>query len=316
MKIIGTGSALPQKVISNEMLSQILDTNDEWIATRTGIHERRIISNENLIDLAVKSCKSAIADAGIEPSELDFIICSNVANNFITPAMSCIVQGEIGATCPCIDLNGACAGFIYALQIAESFLQTKKADRILIVCAEEPTKFCNWHERDTSVLFGDGAGAVVLTHGNELKSIRLTTSSKYDVLYYRRKMEKTPYDEDTEAYNPLVMKGRDVFKMAVKASTKDVQVVLDEAHVDVKDVNWFLLHQANARIIESIKHNIGAENGQFPLNLDRYGNTSSASIPILIDELYKNGEVKTGDILVLSAFGAGFVSGACVMQRA
>lgn len=314
MKIVGTGSALPQQSISNEKLSEFLDTSDEWITTRTGIKERRLITTEGLLDLAVKASQAAIESANVMASQLDYIICSNVANNFVTPAMSCILQKRLEAQCPCIDINGACVGFIFALDMAEALLKAGRANHILIICAEEPSKFCNWNERDTSVLFGDGAGAVVVSQGDNLKSIRLTTTSKPEVLYYQRTMEKTPFDEGTEEQNPLVMSGRDVFKMAVSSSIRDVTEVLKLAGMNRTQVDWFLLHQANVRIIDSIRQNMGCESAKFPLNLDRYGNTSSASIPILLDELVRNEKIKSGDKLVLSAFGAGFVSGACVLE--
>lgn len=314
MKIVGTGSALPQQSITNENLSKFLDTSDEWIISRTGIKERRLITTEDLLELAVKASKSAIEAAHIHPSQLDYIICSNVANNFVTPAMSCILQKRLEAQCPCVDINGACVGFIFALDMAEALQKAGRANHILIICAEEPSKFCNWKERDTSVLFGDGAGAVVISQGDRLKSIRLTTTSKPEVLYYQRKMEQTPFDEGTEMQNPLVMSGRDVFKMAVASSIQDVNAVLKEAGLETSQVDWFLLHQANARIIDSIRANFSCDKEKFPLNLDKYGNTSSASIPILLDELVRTNKIKSGDNLVLSAFGAGFVSGACVLQ--
>lgn len=314
MKIVGTGSALPQQSVTNENLSKFLDTSDEWIISRTGIKERRLITTEDLLELAVKASKSAIEAANIHPSQLDYIICSNVANNFVTPAMSCILQKRLEAQCPCVDINGACVGFIFALDMAEALQKAGRANHILIICAEEPSKFCNWKERDTSVLFGDGAGAVVISQGDRLKSIRLTTTSKPEVLYYQRKMEQTPFDKGTEMQNPLVMSGRDVFKMAVASSIQDVNAVLKEAGLETSQVDWFLLHQANARIIDSIRANFSCDKEKFPLNLDKYGNTSSASIPILLDELVRTNKIKPGDNLVLSAFGAGFVSGACVLQ--
>lgn len=314
MKIVGTGSALPQQSVTNENLSKFLDTSDEWIISRTGIKERRLITTEDLLELAVKASQSAIEAANIHPSQLDYIICSNVANNFVTPAMSCILQKRLEAQCPCVDINGACVGFIFALDMAEALQKAGRANHILIICAEEPSKFCNWKERDTSVLFGDGAGAVVISQGDRLKSIRLTTTSKPEVLYYQRKMEQTPFDEGTEMQNPLVMSGRDVFKMAVASSIQDVNAVLKEAGLETSQVDWFLLHQANARIIDSIRANFSCDKEKFPLNLDKYGNTSSASIPILLDELVRTNKIKSGDNLVLSAFGAGFVSGACVLQ--
>lgn len=315
MNIIGTGSALPNKTVTNEMLAKLMDTSDEWISTRTGIKTRRVLSTETLVDLAVTACNKAIASAQITPDDIDFIICSNVANNFVTPQLSTILQGTIGSHCPCIDLNGACAGFIYAIQIADSFLRTDKAKNILIICAEEPTKFCNWSERDTTILFGDGAGAVVVTgEGDALKSIRLTADSKTDVLYYRLPMEQTPFQKGNEEYNPLVMKGKDVFRIAVTSSCKDVDYVLDEAGLKPEDIAHYILHQANLRIIKSIREHLNQPEEKFPTNLERYGNTSSASIPILIDELSRKGKLAEDEYMLLSAFGAGFVTGACVLQ--
>lgn len=316
MKIIGTGSALPEKSVTNDMLADFLDTSDQWIATRTGIRQRRLISeNESLTDLANQAALRALEDAGCKADEMDFLICSNVANNYVTPALSCLIQGNINASCPCVDLNGACAGFVYALNIADAFLQSGKAKKILIVCAEEPSKFCNWQERDTSVLFGDGAGAVVVSEGDGLESILLTASPKKDVLYYQRKLEATPFEGEGDSQGkPLVMSGRDVFKLAVTSSINDISKVLEMANVKPSEVDHYLLHQANMRIIESIRTHLDQPEEKFPSNIDRYGNTSSASIPILMDEQSRAGNLKKGDRIVLSAFGAGFVTGACVLK--
>lgn len=163
MKIIGTGSAVPKKVVTNDMLADFLDTTDEWITSRTGIHNRHLLTEENLLDLAIEAAKNAIASSGVAPKDIDLIICSNVANNYITPSMSTMVEGEIGCECPCVDMNVACAGFIYALDYAEAYFVARGARNILVLCAEEPTRFLNWKQRENSVLFGDGAGAVVLT---------------------------------------------------------------------------------------------------------------------------------------------------------
>lgn len=314
MNIIGTGSSLPEKSITNDMLSEFLDTNDTWIASRTGIRTRRIITTESLADLAADAANKALSSANMLASDIDFLLCSNVANNFVTPSLSCIVQGKIDANCPCIDLNGACAGFVYALDIAESYIASGKANNVLIVCAEEPTRFCDWKQRDTSVLFGDGAAAVVVSKGNNLKSIHLTTSSKTDVLYYQRKLEPTPYTNNNEGGSPLVMSGKDVFKMAVQASLSDIKLVMEQANINANQVDLFLLHQANIRILDSIRQNLNEDEDKFPSNIEKYGNTSSASIPILLDELYKSDKLKDGYTLVLSAFGAGFTTGACVLK--
>ena len=173
MKIAGTGSVLPKKIVTNDMLAEFLDTSDEWIQARTGVKSRYVISDERLEDMAIEAAKRALVDAQISAKDLDFIICSNVVNEYITPQLSCIIQGGIGAKCPCIDLNCACAGFIYALDVAESMYKAGKVKNVLIVCAEEPTRMTDWSDRSTSVLFGDGAGAAVLTEGNNLSLIHI-----------------------------------------------------------------------------------------------------------------------------------------------
>jgi len=313
MKIIGTGSELPSLEVTNDMLSEILDTNNEWISTRTGISQRRIISDESLTQLAVSASVKALENAHLEAKDIDFIICSNTVNNYVVPALSCIVQGKIGAHCPCLDLNSACSGFLYALDMAAAYLDTGKAKNILIVCAEEPSKIVDWHARDTSILFGDGAAATIVTQGEKLKSIYLSTTSAIEPLYYQRELEYNPYNQKQE-FKPLVMNGKDIYRMAISASIQDINRVMKEAHVTPKEISFYLLHQANVRIMESIRENLGENEEKFPKNIHKYGNTSSASIPILLDEMNKNGQLKDGDMLVMSAFGAGFSTGACVLE--
>ena len=314
MKIIGTGSALPEKVVTNDMLAGFLETSDSWITTRTGIKTRRMLSKETLSELAITAATAALESSGVAPEEIDYFICSNVANSYVTPSLSSILLGPLGCCCPCTDLNGACAGFIYALDIADAFIKTGRAKNILIVAAEEPSRFCNWHERETSVLFADGAGAVVVTEGEGFRDFRVTADTHTDVLYYKRSLETTPYDRVEEKTQPLVMQGREVFKLAVRACIKDVDVILQKNGLTGADIDMYLLHQANFRIIDSIREHLGQEREKFPTNLDKYGNTSSASIPILMDEMSRAGELKDGMRLLLSAFGGGFVTGAAILD--
>jgi 3-oxoacyl-[acyl-carrier-protein] synthase-3 len=314
MKIIGIGSAVPSLAVTNDMLSVFLDTNDEWISTRTGIKERRIISNDSLKELATKASLQAIEDAGLTPKDIDFILCSNTVNNYVVPAFSCIVQGEIEAECPCLDLNVACSGFIYALSIADSFIETGKAKNVLVLCAEEVSRIVNWNERDTCILFGDGTAAVVVTAGQSFKSYNLTTQSKVKPLYYQRKLEYNPFLKNADGDAPLVMNGKDIFKMAVSSSVSDINIVLEKAAMKKDEVDYFILHQANLRIIEFVRDSLKQPTEKFPHNIEKYGNTSSASIPILLDEMYRDGRLKLGDKIVLSAFGAGFITGAAVLE--
>lgn len=314
MKIIGTGSALPTKVVTNEMLSGFLDTSDEWITTRTGVRNRYVISDERLEDLAIEAARKALEDASMNPADLDFIICSNVVNEYVTPQLSCIIQGGIGATCPCMDINCACAGFIHALEIAESFHKAGRVNNVLIVCAEEPTRMTDWNDRRTCVLFGDGAGAAVLAPGNNIKSIRLSASSATDKLWQYRILHPTPYITKEEQDVPLQMKGQDVFKFAVKAASGDISRTLKDAGVSADDVDHYLLHQANVRIISAIRDYLEQPHEKFPVNIADHGNSSSASCPILLDECRKKGLFKEGDLIAMSAFGAGFVSGAVLFK--
>lgn len=314
MKISGTGSALPKQIVTNEMLSQFLDTSDEWIRTRTGVVSRHVISDEKLEDLAAEAAVKALADAGMKAEELDFIICSNVVNEYVTPQLSCIIQGAIGATCPCIDINCACAGFIHAIEMAESFYKAGRVKNVLIVCAEEPTRMPDWNDRSTCVLFGDGAGAAVLTPGDNIKSIKLSAASATDKLWQFRPLQPTPYIKKEEKNVPLQMKGQEVFKFAVTTASKDITRALDESNVSADDISYYLLHQANVRIINSIQNYLNQPADKFPTNVEDHGNSSSASCPILLDGCNRKGMFKTGDKVVMSAFGAGFVSGAVVFE--
>ena len=311
MKIIGTGSALPSLTVTNDDLATFLDTNDAWITTRTGIQARHLLSSEDLYDLAVDAANKAIKAAGLRPDQIDFLLVSNVANRHITPGLSCIVQKRIGLKCAGLDINVACAGFVNALMLADGMMKAGHAKNILILCAEEPTKYCNWHERDCSVLFGDGAGAVVLTEGNAFKDVQLTMISDRDVLYYERGMETTPFEQHYVKGQPLVMKGRELFKTAVTESAKDIKTIMERGHLTHEDINWFMLHQANKRIIEGIRNIVGGPDEKYPTVIEKYGNTSSASIPIMLDEMMRDNKIHQGDKVVMSAFGAGFVSAAC-----
>lgn len=316
MKIIGTGSAHPSCSVTNEMLEKFLETTDEWITERTGIKARSVISTERLEDLACEAAQRALEDANLTVNDIDFIICSNVVNEYVTPALSCIIQGKLGAKCPTVDINAACAGFIFAMDMADDKLKANKAKNILIVCAEEPSRMVSWQNRSTCVLFGDGAGAAVVTAGDELKAIRLTTESLTDVLYYQRRLEPTPYIDKDETFEPLVMRGREVFKHAVSSSNKDIKTLLNETGLEPNDIKYYVLHQANKRIIDSIRNFLGVDEERVPHNVERYGNISSAALPALLDELNRGGKLQKGDKLVFSAFGAGFTTGACIIEWA
>ena len=315
MKIIGTGSALPKKVVTNDMLTEFFDTSDEWIRTRTGIETRRIITDESLLELAITASNRALEASGLKAQDLDYIICSNVNNNYVYPSMSCMVQGAIGATCPCFDIRIACAGFVYAMDLADSFLKTGRATRILVLAAEEPTRFCNWAQRETSVLFGDGAAAAIVEDSDGYMGARMTTTSNTEVLFQRKRLEPTPFEvEGKYLDNPMVMNGREVFRMAVSSCSSEISSLLNDAGYKVEDIKYFILHQANLRIIKGIEQYLGGIPEQYPTTVQKYGNTSSASIPILLDELVRANKIERGDLIVMSGFGSGFTTGSLLMR--
>ncbi len=319
MKIIGTGSALPKKVVTNDMLSDFLETNDEWISTRTGIKTRHIITDERFEELAADAAGRAIDAAGLCPEDIDYIVCSNVSNLYITPHLSSIIMGSLGIKgphCPTMDVNVACVGFVQALDVCDALLATGRAHNILLVAVEECTRFCDWSDRNCAVLFGDGAGAVVLTKGDSLVSCKLTTTPMPDVIVYRNPMEPTPFEmrEGIDSHSALVMKGREVFRMAVTSASRDIAEVVADAGMTLDDIDHFLLHQANLRINEAIRETLHQPEEKFPTNVQRFGNTSSASIPLLLDEGVREGRIKHGDTLLLSAFGAGFVTGTAIIR--
>lgn len=314
MKILGTGSALPSRQVSNDDLSKFLDTNDEWIFPRTGIKTRHVISDEKLEDLATAAAMKAVKDAGIELFEIDMLICSNVVNEFITPSLSCIVASKLGISCPCFDINCACPGFIYAMDMADSYFRAGKVKKVLVVCAEEPTRMVDWKDRSTCVLFGDGAGAAVFAEGDNLKGTRLSAQPDPDKLYEIHRLQPTPYVAKEENDVPLFMHGREVFKFAVTTSCRDISDILASTGYTPAQVSYYMIHQANLRIIEGIRQHLGVEQGKFPTNIADHGNSSSASCPILLDECNRKGMFKKGDILVFSAFGAGLLSATAVLE--
>lgn len=314
MRIIGTGRFSPAKVVTNAMLEEFLATSDEWIRERTGISSRKVVSSEKLEDMATEAARQAIEDAGLTATDIDYIICSNVVNEYITPALSCIVQGAIGAKCACVDVNAACSGFIYALDMADDRIRSGKAKNVLVLAAEEPTRMVDWSDRALCVLFGDGAGAVVVTDGEEPFFSRLTTVSKTDCLYYRRRLEPTPYIDKEELSGPMYMNGKEVFKTAVLSSVRDITALLKKSGLQPSDVKYYLLHQANMRIVEAVANYLKLDIEHFPHNVECCGNTSSASIPLLLDELSREGKLQKGDKILMSAFGAGFTTGACIVE--
>ena len=314
MRIIGTGSALPKKVVTNDMLTGFLDTSDEWIFPRTGIKTRHVVTDEKIEDLGTEAVSKALEMSGLKAEDIDLFVVSNVVSEYTTPGMSCIIAEKLGISCPMFDINCACPGFIYALDMVEAYYKAGKIKNAIIACVEEPSRMTSWKDRGTCVLFGDGAGAVVLTEGDNVKGTRLNAEPSVEQIWQTRVLMDTPYVTKKEESTPLQMKGREVFKFAVNACTKGVKGLLDELGINPDDVDYFMVHQANQRIIDSIISFMGQPAEKFPVNITDHGNSSSASCPILLDECNRKGMFKKGDIIVFSAFGAGLLSGAAVIE--
>lgn len=311
--IAGTGSALPEQEITNEMLGSFLDTSDEWIKSRTGIQTRHVCKEESLTDLSVKAGIKALEMANIEAKDLDLIICSTISADHITPSLACEVQKAMGASCPAFDINAACSGFIYALDIAEGYFKKKKDSKILIISADAMSRLVDWRDRSICVLFADGAGAVVLKEGDDLQAITLSAVGDDKILLANGPRGNSPFTNE-ELSDPFVsMNGKEVYRFAVSSSVRDLMKVLSMSQLQEEDIDFVLLHQANARILEAVSARMNVPQEKFPSNIAHCGNTSSASIPILLDELNGQGKLKPGMKLAMSAFGGGLTTGACII---
>lgn len=313
-QIIGTGSAYPAASITNDDISKFVDTSDEWISTRTGIRSRRLAWDETVSDYAVHAAQGALENAGTKPEELDLIICATARGEFLTPSLACVVQSRLGAGCPAFDINAACSGFLYALDAAEGWFARGRASRVLVVAAEQMSELVNWNDRSTCVLFGDGAGAAVLAPGEGLQSICIHAKGSTEELRIACAQGNSPFAKPRENSPFLQMDGKGVYKFAVSAMCHDLEQAIEQAGLSQKEIDLVLPHQANIRIIETAIHRLNIPAERYRTNIDRYGNTSAASIPILLDELNRAGELRPGMMLALTAFGGGLTSGACVIR--
>ena len=314
MRILGTGSALPAYTLTNEHLTEFLDTSDEWIRTRTGIQTRQMLTDETLLELGAKAARLALENAGLEAGNVDYILCSTVQGDTVTPSLACLLQKEIGAACPAVDINGACAGFIYALDLADAYLRAGKAGRMLVVCAEGMSRLVDWTDRSTCVLFGDGAGAVVVDGGEGLFHAHLTSDGNAVPLNLYPNPGNSPFAINPKPMTSLYMDGPEIYRFAVSHSTADLRTVVEEAGLALDEIDHYLLHQANKRILDAVRARLKQPEEKFPSNVYKRGNCSSASIPILLDEINRAGELHKGDKLALSAFGAGLTTGACLLS--
>lgn len=324
--IIGTGSYMPEKVLTNDDLSKIVDTSDEWITTRTGIRERRIAAEDQATsDMAAEAARRALADAGVSPEEVNLIVVATVTPDMFFPSTACFVQKKIGASnAVCFDISAACSGFLYALQVARHFINTGNRTTALVIGAEKLSSLINWQDRNTCVLFGDGAGAVVIRRAEEgedapgrvLSTVMGSDGNLADLLKVPGGGSACPITAENALSRPntIHMEGRETFKHAVTRMCQASEQALEMAGLTKEDITLIIPHQANLRIIQAIADRLGLPHDKAFINLDKYGNTSAATIPVALDEANRAGRLKRGDILLLVAFGGGF-TWACSVVR-
>ena len=322
VSIIGTGSYVPEKILTNEDLSRMVDTSDEWITTRTGIKQRRIAAkDEHTSDMAAKAALKAIEQAKISPVEIDLILVATATPDMPFPATACFVQKKIGATnAACLDISAACAGFLFGVEIAQQFITSHTYDTVLVIGADKLTAITNWSDRNTCVLFGDGAGAAILRHrggSHGVISTHIGSDGQYsDILFMPGGGSRCPITRENVDLNlqTIHMSGKEVYKQAVTAMLTAAQKALKQASLSIEDIACVIPHQANMRIIEAIADRLAIPLEKFYVNLDRYGNTSAAAVAIALDEANRSGRIKPGDYILMVVFGGGLTWAGTVIE--
>ena len=319
-RIIGTGSHLPKKVVTNHDLEKILDTDDQWIRDRTGIRERRISSAEEPTTvLAENACRKALEAADVDPGEIDLLVLGTTTPDLIFPSSACLIQKKLGLPdCGAMDVNAACSGFIYALSIADKFIRCGDAKKVLVCGAETLSSLINWNKRETAVIFGDGAGAMVLEASAEpgILSTHIHANGNYADLLNTEVGVSRGFEglKDNDGKAELMMKGNEVFKLAVRTLGRIVDETLAANNMDKSELDWLIPHQANLRIISATARKLDMNMEQVVITVDRHGNTSAASVPLALDEAVRDGRIKRGDMLLLEAFGGGFTWGSALIK--
>ena len=318
-KIIGTGSYLPPDILTNDDIARFVETSDEWIAERTGIRRRHIASTDTTVSMATKSAFLALEDAGISAEEIDLIIVGTVSADELVPSTACRVQSEIGAkNAVSFDINAACSGFLFALSLADAYIKSGACKKALIIGVETLSKIVDWTDRGTCVLFGDGAGSAVLSTSDKdegLLSFTLGSDGfKSDCLMCNGRSNENPLVHTGQGPGYISMDGPEVFKFAVKTVPGAIKKVLEEAGLEANDVDHFILHQANLRILQTISKRLKIPMDKIPTNMDECGNTSAASVPILLDQCARKSLFKSGDYIILAGFGAGLTWGCSLIK--
>lgn len=316
-RIIGTGSCLPEAIVTNDYLSTIMDTSDEWISSRTGIRERHLVKEETTASLSLEAGRRALAAAGVAPEELDMIIVGTLTGDYITPSTACEVQAGLGAVnAVAFDINAACAGFLFGLHTVNAYIQSGMCRTALLIGAETLSRIMDWDDRSTCVLFGDGAGAAVVQaqeHGL-IAYDQGSDGEKGKYLACRNRTNNNPLVQTGKGYGYTQMDGQEVYKFAVTYVPNSIHKVLDKAGLQPEDIKYYLLHQANLRIIQAVAKRLKVDSDRFPISLDHCGNVSAASVPILLDDVNRKGMLQKGDKIILSGFGGGLTWGTCLIE--
>jgi len=317
-KIVGTGRYLPENILTNFDLEKMVDTNDEWIRSRTGVERRHCVApDQTTSDMCVEAAKVAIEDAGLEPSDIDMVVIGTTSPDLIFPNAATLVQHRLGIpACPCIATEEACTSFIYGLSIADTFVKAGEAKCVLVIGAECITKLVDWNDRNTCVLFGDGAGAVILNASEEpgILATHLGADGRYkDLLYYPVGASKDLHKAGTDEAS-IMMTGNEVFKVAVKTLGNVATEVLAKAGVEQSEVDWLIPHQANIRIIQATAKRLNLPMEKVIVTVQDHGNTSAASVPMALDVGIRDGRVKKGQLVLMEAFGGGFTWGSVLMR--
>jgi 3-oxoacyl-[acyl-carrier-protein] synthase-3 len=309
-KIIGTGGYLPEKIVTNADLEKILDTSDQWIRERTGIGERRIAhEDETSSDMAEPAAQRAMKAAGIDPSEIGLLVVGTTTPDLVFPSTACLLQARLGLPdCGAMDVNAACSGFMYALSIADKYIRCGDAKKVLVIGVDKLTAMTDWNDRGTAILFGDGAGAVVLEASDDagILSTHIHAAGRHSDLLGVEVGVGTGFKPEPRGGVLIKMKGNEVFKVAVRTLGRIVDETLEHNNMDKSDLDWLIPHQANYRIISATAKKLGMTMDQVIVTVNKHGNTSAASVPLALDEAVRAGKIKRGDILLLEAFGGGF----------
>lgn len=317
-KILGTGSYVPDKILTNEDMKKYVDTSDEWIFSRTGIKERHIVTNESTLDLAYNAALRAIESSGIDKDKIDLIIVATVTSDFAFPGVANLLQARLGIeNITAFDINAACSGFIYTMQIADKMIKSGAFSNALIVGAETLSRLTDWRDRNTCVLFGDGAGAMVIgkSKENKIKDIITGSSGDTEMLLFCKNPElKNPEINAISSQDHIHMNGTEVFKFASRIMPKTVKHLLKRNHLAAEDINYVVAHQANMRIIDKSARELDMNMEKMYINIDKYGNTSAASVPIAIDEAVRKGLLKRDDLFITVAFGGGLTWAGALIQ--